>query len=186
MAITVKEAVLQTAQMLGISKGVNAYLDGEDDQKGEKDVGLLLAAFQKVENELALDYLPLMAEEELVTTTGCVSYDELNYPVARILCVEDEWGNSLKFQIFPSYMKTQTGKVKIIYAYAPEEKNIDGVSDYEIAVSLRLFTYGMATEYSLAMGELTAASVWDKKYKDAVQAAYRLRPCKKLRSRRWA
>ena len=72
-----------------------------------------------------------------------------------------------------------------MYAYSPTEKNIDKESDYQTAVSERLFLYGMAAEYCLAEGEFEAAGIWDKKYKEAIAAAYRLRPVKRLRSRRW-
>lgn len=39
--------------------------------------------------------------------------------------------------------------------------------------SPRLFAYGIAAEYCLACGLFEEAAVWDKKYKDALTAAYR-------------
>ena len=185
MKISVKNAVCAAAQTLGIADGVEAYLENQTDEVGKKDVELLVECFNRVENELALDYLPLTTEDVIVTATGEVPYLALAYPAARILCVEDENGNSLKYKLFPDRLETQVGKVKVIYTYTPSEKNVNGVSDYQTAVSERLFVYGIAAEYSLAVGELEAASVWDKKYKEAIEAAYRLRPVKRLRSRRW-
>ncbi len=185
MTITVRDAVLAAAQTLGISEEVSQYLDGEGSEAGERYAALLLRGFRSVENEMALDYLPLMAEEELVSATGEISYQSLQQSVARVLCVEDEWGRSLKYKLFPDYVKTKVGKVKITYAYTPSEKDFEGVSDYQTGVSVRLFAYGIAAEYCLATGDTEAASAWDKRYKDAVRAAYRLRPCKKIRSRRW-
>lgn len=185
MKISVKNAVRAAAQALGIADGVEAYLENGSDGVGKKDTELLVECFNRVENELALDYLPLTAEDELVTATGEVPYSGLTYPAARILCVEDGDGNSLKYKLFPDRLETQSGKVKIIYTYSPSEKSIDGTSDYQTGASERLFVYGIAAEYSLAAGELEAASAWDKKYKEAIEAAYRLRPVKRLRSRRW-
>ncbi len=185
MTITVKDAVLSAAQSLGIGEAVKVYLDGGSNAAGEQAAKRLLQCFEQVENELALDYLPLLAEDELVSSTGVVRYADLQKPAARILCVEDEFGNSLKFRLYPTYLKSSAGKLKIIYAYAPTKKTIEEASEYTTVVSKRLLVYGMAAEYSLAVGELTAASVWDKKYKEGVQAAYKARPCKRLRSRRW-
>ncbi len=185
MTITVKDAVQETAQCLGFGEEVENYLGGVETTVGENAVKLLLRCFERVENELALDYLPLLAEEEVASGTGVVNYAQLQKPAARILCVENEWGESLKYKLFPTHLKTTAGKLKIIYAYAPTAKTIEDESEYDTLVSKRLLVYGMAAEYSLTVGELAAAKIWDKKYKEGVQAAYKLGSCKRLRSRRW-
>lgn len=185
MKISVKAVVRATAQTLGVAEGVEDYLAGKDTEAGKRDMELLLQCFNRVENELALDYLPLLAEDEMLASTGVVRYAELTYPAVRVFCVEDGDGEALKYTLFPDRLETSSGKVKVVYAYTPKEKTIDEDSDYQTAVSERLFLYGMAAEYCLAEGELEAAAVWDKKYKEAVAAAYRLRPVKRIRSRRW-
>ena len=185
MDISVRETVLETAQVLGLSEWVESYLNGDVSEIGEKDTQILVDCFNRVQNELALDYLPLTAEDELITATGMIPYAALTNPVIRIIGVEDEEGEAVKFKLFPDYMETHKGRVKVVYAYSPLEQDIDGVCAYKMAVSKRLFVYGMAAEYSLIVGENEKASVWDKKYREAVNAAYKLRPVKKLRSRRW-
>ncbi len=185
MTITVKEAILAAAEYAGVKADVEKALSGEDSAVGARAAEILLACFQAVENELARDYLPLLAEDEVVTATGVVEYSALSRSPARILCVEDEWGQSQKYKLFPAHLKTKGGKVKVIYAYAPVAKGLEETSDYQTGVSVQLFAYGMAAEYFLATGETEAASAWEQKYKDAVRAAYRVQPCKRLRSRRW-
>ena len=186
MTIYVREVLLLAANLLGIADGVLEYWGNPSaETAGRRDGELLLSCFQTVENELALDYLPLMAEDEVVTSTGSVKYTNLGKPAVRILCVENEWGEPLKYKLFSDRLETQSGKVKITYAYTPTAKTLDGVSEYQTAVSERLFAYGIAAEYSLAVGDTLTASYWDKKYKEAIRIAYRLRPCKKIRSRRW-
>ncbi len=185
MTITVKETLREAAQSLGLGDEVEYYFSGKYTAVGKAAVELLLICFNRVENELALDYLPLVTEEEVVSGTGVVDYASLIRPAARILCVENEWGESVRYKLFPTYLKTQSGKLKIIYAYAPTAKTVEEASEYGSLVSQRLLVYGMAAEYCLAVGELTAASVWDKKYKEGIQAAYKASPCKRLRSRRW-
>lgn len=185
MKVSVESSVRAVAQMLGVADGVERYLEGEESEEGKKDAELLLQCFNHVENELALDYLPLTEEEETYSSTGVLFFADLSRAAARILRVEDEEGNSLKFRLFPDRLQTQAGKLKVIYAYAPEEKTMDGESDYQTEVSERLFIYGMAAEYSLAEGELEAASTWDKKYKEAIEAAYKIRSVKRIPSRGW-
>ena len=183
--ITVKEVLLACAQMLGLDDTVE-YLNAPSQEKNAGETEELLRCFNIVENEVALDYLPLYAETEVETQTGAVQYACLPNAIVRVLRVCDEWGNSVPFKIFPDHIQTQSGKIKIAYTYAPESKALDGESDYTVQASARLFAYGVATEYSLAKGMFEEASVWDKKYKDAITAAYRSRPCRILRSRRWA
>ncbi len=185
MTIKVKDAVKEAAYCVGLGEEVEKYLGNTATSVGEQATKLMLRCFQRIENELALDYLPLLTEDEVVTPTGVVPYATLNKPAARIFCVENEWGESLKYKLYPDRLITSAGKVKIVYAYSPAEKNLEGTSEYDTIVSQRILVYGMAAEYSLAVGELTAAREWDKKYKEGVQAAYKAAPCKRLRSRRW-
>ncbi len=185
MTVKVKDVLLCAAQMLGVEEEARKYINGEGSAEGEKDVALLLSCFQRVENELALDYLPLIAEDEVMTATGAVEFSALSRSAVRILCVEDEWGQSLKYKLLPTHLQTQAGKVKITYAYAPATKGLEDNSDYALFASERLLAYGVAGEYSLVVGDMSAVAAWDKKYKDAVQAAYTIMPCKKIRSRRW-
>ena len=72
----------------------------------------------------------------------------------------------------------------ILYSYTPPEKALDGESDYA-TLSTRLFGYGMAMNYALIMGLYEEASVWDKKYKEALEAAYRIRGAAVIRAREW-
>ncbi len=186
MTITVRNTLLTAAKLLGVDEEVALYLSGEDTEAGEQATKLLLTAYRNVENELALDYLPLTAEDEVITATGVIEYERLAHSAVRVFSVEDEWGKPLKYELFPDRLQTAAGRVRVFYAYAPRAKELADDSEYQTAASERLLAYGVAAEYSLAMGELTAASAWDKKYKEGVQAAYRLHPCKKIRSRRWA
>lgn len=183
--ITVKEAIIATAQVLDLQENVSGYLDGTD-TAGKTDAENLLRCFNLVESELALEYLPLYAEEELATQTGAVYYDELSRAPVRVLRVRDEWDNLCSFKLFPDYLKTQSGKLKVCYTYLPETKGLEDSSDFTLQANLRLFICGMAAEYALSCGRFEEAAVWDKKYKDAIAAAYRAKPCKKMRARRWA
>ncbi|MBR2647134.1 MAG: hypothetical protein IKD47_06230 [Clostridia bacterium] len=183
--MTVKEVVIAAATSLGIGKFVREYIEGSS-VYGMKNTELLLDCYNMVENELALDYLPLYAEEEVETQTGVVPYSIFSRKAVRILRVSDEWENSAKFTLFPEYLKTQQGKVKVAYTYTPEKKTIDDNSDYLVQASVRLLAYGVAAEYCLASGMYEDAAVWDKKYKDAINAAYKAAPCRRLQSRWWA
>ncbi len=183
--MTVKETILLAAGELGVEERVRDYLDGKG-ETGKRETEVLLRCFNLVENEVALDYLPLYCEDEVDSETGFIAYSELTRPAVRVLGVADMWGNSAPFKLFPQYLKTQPGRVKIVYTYTPAEKTAEENSDFVLQASPRLFAYGIAAEYCLAAGLYEEAAVWDKKYKDALTAAYRNRTSKVMRSRRWA
>ena len=182
--MTVKEAIEETAELLGLG-AVKTYLQGGEDEEGEKAAKALIRCFNVVENELALDYLPLCAEDTLASPTGRVLFSQLTYPAVRVISVKDESGNRVKFRLFPDCIKTQPGRIQVAYTYTPKEKTVKDSSDFVLQTSKRLFSYGMASEYCLAAGLYEEAEIWDKKYKDAVEAAYRVSPSKVLKSRRW-
>jgi hypothetical protein len=104
----------------------------------------------------------------------------------RVVRVTDESGNSVPFKLFPKYLKTQPEKVRILYTYTPIEKGVADECEYDIRVSPRLLMYGTLAEYLTAAGLFEEAAVWDKKYKDALTAAYRGATTKVVHSRRWA
>lgn len=183
--MTVKECVELAATELGIIEEVSAWLSGESSEEGRKKTELLTVCFNVVENELALDYFPLLAEDTLESEGGIVTFSALQNDAVRITKVTDEWGNPVPFRIFPAYLKTQPGKVCVAYTYTPKKKTVDEESDFAVFASARLMAYGMAAEYATATGAFEDAAVWDKKYRDGIRAAYRVQRCERIRSRRW-
>ena len=183
--MTVKEILLAAAYQLAIGEKVEAFFAGTSTD-GEAQAKALLHCFNLVENEVALDYLPLLAEEEMESDTGVINYSSLSREAVRVLGVRDTWGNEVPFTLFPEYLKTQPQKVCVRYSYLPGKKNFEDKSDFSLNASVHLLSYGVAAEYALANGLFEEAAVWDKKYKDAIKAAYSAKPPRRIRSRRWA
>ena len=157
--MTVKEILLASAGLLGKGDEVKAYLDGTS-LDAHADVENLLRCSQLVENELALDYLPLHAEEELETETGAILYTTLSKKAVQIVKVLDEWGLSVRYDLYGEYFKTRVGKVTVVYTYEPEQKELGGESDFQRLASTRLFAYGIAAEY--LSGQTTTAEYLTK------------------------
>ena len=183
--MTVKEIILLAATELGVGTVVEGYVNGET-LEGAEETERFLQCFNLVENRLALDYLPLFAEEEIETETGSVAFDALSKRAVRIVRVEDEWGNSLPFKIYPDRICFSAKRARVTYTYTPEEKTIDGEPDWQRAASVRLFALGVAAEYALMTGCYEESAVWEKKFKEAIEAVYRSTPIRTIRSRRWA
>ncbi len=179
----VKDCLALAAAQLGLEKGVQDALNNGETEN--EDVALLLRCFNVVENELALDYLPLYQEDEVLAPIGIVDFSALEKQPVRVISVKDAHGEAVAFTLFPKYLKAQAGNLSVAYTYAPSEKGLESESEYTLYASTRLFAYGIAAEYCLHKAAYDEAAVWDRKYKDAIEAAYKVRPCRRIRSRSW-
>lgn len=180
----IRNIVKTAALELGMYEDILAYEKGENPAFAS-EAETLLACFNLVENELALDYLPLWAEESFQTNTGTIFYKQFSKKITRVVKVSDKWGNEIPFRIFPEYVAMQAEEVNIRYAYAPEKKGLGDKTDFQLRVSERLFAYGIAAEYSLLKGNFEEAAAWDAKYKEAIASAYRSGKSVRISSRRW-
>ena len=181
----VKDILLKAASQMGILDRVKgAYDNGTAND--DEEVQALLKCFHLIENEVALDYIPLRAEDTLLSPSCTAKFSELSLKPARIISVTDEWDNPLKFKIFPDFLKTNAGKIKILYSYLPTEKDVFGESDFQLLLSERALSFGVCAEYCLLSGLYEQAEIWKNKYKDALKAAMRSQKSRVLSSRRWA
>ena len=182
--MTVEEVVMLAAEELQIATETREYFEGESTE-GQIKAELLLTCYNLVENELALDYYTLTKEEQ-VTSTGKVLFSTLKNAPVRILKVTDEKGQELAYTLFPSYLTVRKGKAIITYVYTPNKKTMDDDCDFSGKVSARLMAFGVAAEYCMAMGAFEEASLWDKKYKDAIEAIREPAKGGRMALRRWA
>ena len=74
--MTVKEVIITAAGLLEMEDKVSAFIGG-DSSVGAEETAALVRCFNLVENEVALDYFPLIAEETVKTDTGRVAYKDL-------------------------------------------------------------------------------------------------------------
>ena len=178
------DIVRSAAWYLGVLDKLDAYLD-EDDDEWYTLAQDLLRAFNNVEKQLALEYLPLYEKEYFETETGEVCFDEFSYPVIRIVNVYNEQGEKQAFTLMPYYLRTTPGVLSIEYAYTPYEKDLYEQTDHHLHVAQPLYVYGILAEYYLSRGEFEQAAIWDKKYKDAISATYQTQKGKRMPSRGW-
>ena len=181
----VSDVVIMAATQLGIADNIKAYVNGTSSLYKEQG-DLLLHCFNLVENELALDYIPLVKQERLSANEGKITYDSFASDVVRIIKVTDENGVHVPYQLFAAYMQVDAEKVNVTYGYTPKVKLITEESDFQTFVSERLFSYGIAAEYCMATGLYEEAVVWDKKYKEGIEAARKLARGGRMPSRGWS
>ena len=179
----VKDIILTASSYLGVEEKVRDFI--EHRVPSCKEGELLLRCYNLIEKEVAQDYIPLIIEETFQTETGAVYYNQFSEQAVRVIKTQDSYGNDIACTLFPEYLKTQAGTIVIRYAYKPTDKTVDDDCAFDLRVSQSLLVYGVLTEYCLANGLFEESAVWDKKYKDAVAAAYRAKPAKRISARRW-
>lgn len=180
----VLDILLETADMLGMKDGVAAYFNGEAEDYEEQSLQLL-TCFHLAECALALDYLPLYAEDELLTATGRLQFSSFAHEPIRIVDVKNTAGESVAYTLYPQYIKTSVGRMTVVYAYAPKKKTVDEESDFNMVTSPHVLVYGTLVQYCLANGMFQESAIWDKKWKDSVAYLCHTKQCKRLGSRRW-
>lgn len=180
----VKDILLSVALKLGVAEGVKAYFD-EGNDRYEREALLLLDCFSTVENDLALNYFPLRAEDLLRTATGALQFSTFAHAPVRILNVKNEEGKAVEFTVFPQYLKTGAGTFTVTYTYTPDKVTIEDEGNFGVAVPENLIVFGVLAEYCMVEGRFEDGMIWEKKYKEAIERVYKLDTCTRLKSRTW-
>ncbi len=180
----VKDIVYSAAKSLGVYEEIAAYFEkGEETLKREGE--LLLECFNRVESALALEYLPLYAEDTVLTVQDRLEYSALKYSPVRILGVENGAGEGVNYKLCATYLKAPAGKLKVTYSYTPDKKDIEGDSEFNLQTAPAMLTHGVLAEYCTAEGRLQEAAAWEKKYKEGIAAAFRGQASRRIGSRKW-
>ncbi len=155
----VREVIKESAELLGV-------------ELTDENLEYWLNAYNNVENELAIDYFPLKSVDNVLITENKVKYGDLQRKAWRIMSVHDCDNHELKYKLYPTYMafsKKDNGKNCFVrYCYVPQEKTIDGISEFDEGVFKDTLKYGVCAEYCLLQGDYEQASFWTKRYKKEI------------------
>ena len=183
----VKEILTLAAQGLGREDLIEALESEERTSETEKELACLLRGYNFVENEIALEYFPLKAEETFACEGGRLAYTLFAHAPVNVHKVTDEAGKNVDFTLYSAYLSlpAETKTVHVIYSYAPEKKDFGDESAFSGSISARLMSHGVASEFLLANGRYTESDLFQKRYHDALRAAGILRRRLSMHARRW-
>ena len=183
--ITAAESIGRTDLTSAIESAYSAAVSSGTSPSGE--AAALLRCYRLVENEVALDHLPLRAQDTLLPVDGYVQFSDFSHSPVDVIEVRDAQGSKTEFEVLASrlYVGTGSGSVTIEYTYVPEQPKISDETAFSDKVSARLLAFGVANEYLLTAGRYAEAAVWEKKYRDALAAAGLSRRKLCVRARRW-
>lgn len=181
----VKEVLALAAANLGredLASAVSAA-----DAKAEGELKTLLGCYNTVENEVALDYYPLIRSEQMQIADGKIYYTMFSRTPVCIYGVRTSAGRALPYEKFSDRLETEKrrGPYTVVYSYAPSAKALGAEAEADARVSPRLLALGVACEFCLVTGRPGEAKLWESRYRDALSAAGRTRKRLAMRSRRW-
>ena len=185
--MTVKKVLALAAEHLARADLKKQLEEFPQDGTPAGELASLLRCYNLVENELAVDYLPLKAEEVLEAEEHLIPWESFAYAPAGVRAVLTA-GREIAFEprkeglFLPA---KEQGKVTVRYCYSPAPKEMDGESEFYGRVSARLLSFGTAREFCLSRGMFEEAKLWDSRYLAAVRAAGLPRRALSVRARRW-
>lgn len=170
-----REIIQLSAELLGI-------------ELTEENTDLLLHCYNLVENELAMDYIPLRAVDKVFIAENKIKYADLKNKPYRILDIQsvlEHQNEEIKYKLFPEYIelaKNYNGHCLYIrYNYIPKEKGVQDNCDYGLMLKDTL-KYGICSEYCLMQGDYEQGAVWGNKYKNAVKIGWYMCKAKEIRN----
>ena len=163
-------------------------LDEEDDvltSQESKVLNTLLKCLNLIQNEVACEYIPLMAEETVTTKDFKVDFSAFEKRPISIVWAKDRLGRNIRFKAFADYLMIFGGHAKVKYCYMPDEiTSLEG----EIAqplLPMRIYAYGVAREFFLLQNLGDDADIWEVRFKDSLCVFAKKKHEVKMPCRRW-
>jgi len=139
--------------------------------------------FNNVRNEIASEILPNVKIEKIITSNGRIDYKSLSNDVIEVLSIRDNFGNSLKFDVFSDHIKVDADEVEVRYNASPENLTIE--DELFSTIPERVFAYGILRENCYIQNLYEDASIWEERFKNSLQALYRKKNETVIPRRRW-
>lgn len=184
--MNVSDVVITALHFVGRSDLAELIEGGQAGEEAEqRAIGVMLHCFNAAEDELAMAYFPLHAEEQHTPSSGRIYYTLFSHNPVKILSVT-RGGRAVEYRICPEYLEVTGGAVTVKYVYCPKKKKLTDESDFSgYPVGARMLAYGAASEYCIIDGAYEEAEKWEERYKYEIE---RFRPYKKgtpIAAREW-
>jgi len=147
----------------------------------------LLNCVNDVVETISILYFPLKFEQEITSNNGIVEFSSFSKNLCEILHVKDKYGVSVDFELFPTYVKTNSGTHVYSYCYVPEPVS-SFTADLDVSlskVSVRLMVLGVVSRYYLMQGMFADAEAWQKVFDSTALALQNSRKNQVIHKRRW-
>lgn len=151
----------------------------------QKVVDALVKCLNLVQNEVATEYIPLEAIEEVKAVDLKVPYSAFSKKPIAVIFAKDSFGRNLRFRTFSDYLMVYAPRAKVKYHYMPDEiTSVEGELAQPL-LPMRIYAYGVAREYFLLQTLGDDADIWEVRFKDSLSIFARKKQEVRLPCRRW-
>lgn len=188
--MTINSAIYTSAMFLQLDQ-VCLALDDETemDDDTKREIDLLLRCANLVLNEISCAYYPLKTTQKVQAKGRYINYCDLEKPLVDTYSIKSSAGENLRFSEYYDriYVYGESdSEFEIEYSYPCPQMQLGDEIPYESQrVSERILAYGTVCEYYVASGMSAEASVWQKRYYNALEQSKSKRE-KVVKARRWA
>ena len=186
----IKNVIKLAAELVG-RLDISEYLDNgltEDVSASKEDVDRFLSAYNSALLFTASEFEPLSAFYR-AEGVDSVLFSDLKDRAIGVISVKDEMGNELDYEIKIDRLalKKQQSVAIVCYRYLPEDRGLDGETDYGLAskITPRVLAYGTAAEFCQMSGDVAGYKQWREKFERGALACVRPRGKLLLPKRRW-
>lgn len=174
-----KDIIQVSNTLLGTNLSINLFNKTETDaqllaEMAAKPLSTLISCANLVIDELGSEYLPLVYKQDMTADeNGIIGYAQFSKPLIVVLRIKNDKGVRIKYRYRSGGVEvSQAGNYTVVYSYKEGEKGFfDNVEVGANRLTERIIAYGVASEYCLMQGLYDDASIWDKRYKDALAQA---------------
>lgn len=179
----VNDVIKQVATYLQLANVMSADLTSESlDSQTQKDVNLILSSVNEVLSEIATEYLPLIANEEVTIQNGEFDLTTLSKPFHKLVKVR----TTKKYAVDFETLKIENGTYKLEYCFLPEIAEIgDDIVGFDTKLTTYSLSFGVAAEFCMISGNYSEAEMWSSKFENAMQAISKPHKTFMLKKRRW-
>ena len=188
--VSYRDCLSAAAEFLRLDSVAGALRGGTQDELNESDkadLELLIFCAGFVTDEIAAEYVPLYRTETVAIKDGKIRVSALSEAVTDIVSVSVD-GAKRRFGVLRDEIvlgEKKSGSASVTYCTVPQKVQLDGFLPWPgDTVSARIVGYGVACEYCIVNG-MSEATLWDKRYKDALAAMRRTKREVRVKQRRW-
>lgn len=135
------------------------------DEQQEK-IDSMTRSFNLVYEEIASQYLPIIAKQKVETKGGRVDFSQLTGGVIDIVEVRDSHNRKIRFRKFNDYFVTLANEVTVLYKIKPNAFTLGG--EFSSTLPERVFAYGVAREQLYLLGVSDEGDIYDNRFKDSL------------------
>ena len=166
----VRELLATVAKMVESSELAQAITNKteKNDAVFKEKTDKLLACFNSVQTDIAVNYLAPTARKDL--TEKSTSLDDISVGLIRVVGVYTKDGYAVNFDIVGDRLVVREKDCYAVYEYIPSDSAIDGEFYYkDKIIGARAFAYGVCSEYCLLEMSIEESFNWESKYRQAVE-----------------